>query len=240
MTYKDQGWEKDVLIVGVTGRRHIVKESLDAVEKATREALRAICAAIPAGTRVLLASGLAVGADSIAARACVELGAADETLPMRLLAVLPMSREKYRDDFKGDELQGFETLLASAKEIVELPEAQDFDRIAQDFDRIAQYSKLRDYLVERADILLAFWSGDESEVKPGGTVDVVLSKRRVFQQEGRGAILSIATPELKRVREKDGTKRYEPEEGVDAGRIVLERFGREESTLRLEKFLKDR
>lgn len=233
MTYKDQGWEKDVLIVGVTGRRHIVKESLDAVEKATREALRAICAAIPAGTRVLLDSGLAVGADSIAARVCAAESAADETFPMRLRAVLPMSREKYRDDFKGDELQGFETLLASAKEIVELPEAEDFDRIAQ-------YSKLRDYLVERADILLAFWSGDESEVKPGGTVDVVLSKRRVFQQEGRGAILSIATPELKRVKEKDGTKRYEPEEGVDAGRIVLERFGREESALRLEKILKDR
>lgn len=233
MTCKDQDREKDVLIVGVTGRRHIVKESLDAVESATRQALRAICAAIPAGTRVLLDSGLAVGADSIAARACVAESAANETFPMRLRAVLPMSREKYRDDFKGDELQGFETLLANAKEIVELPEAEVFDRIAQ-------YSKLRDYLVERADILLAFWSGDESEVKPGGTVDVVLSKRRVFQQEGRGAILSIATPELKRVKEKDGTKRYEPEEGVDAGRIVLERFGREESALRLEKILKAR
>lgn len=233
MPLKDQNREQDVLIVGVTGRRHIVKESLDAVEIATRKALRAICASIPAGTRVLLASGLAVGADSIAARACVEESAADETFPMRLRAVLPMSLVKYRDDFKGDELQDFETLLANAKEIVELPEAKDFDRIAQ-------YSKLRDYLVERADILLAFWSGDESEVKPGGTVNVVLSKRRVFQQEGRGAILSIATPELKRVREKDGTKRYEPEEGVDAGRIVLERFGREESALRLEKILKDR
>lgn len=233
MTAKDQDREKVALIVGVTGRRHVVKESLGAVEKAAREALRAICASIPAGTRVFLDSGLAVGADSIAARACVAESAADETFPMRLRAVLPMSCEKYRDDFKGDELQDFEALLANAKEIVELPEAEDFDRIAQ-------YSKLRDYLVERADLLLAFWSGDESEVKPGGTVDVVLSKRRAFELEGRGAILSIATPELKRVREKDGTKRYEPEEGVDAGRIVLERFGREESALRLEKILKDR
>lgn len=179
MPLKDQNREQDVLIVGVTGRRHIVKESLDAVEIATRKALRAICASIPAGTRVLLASGLAVGADSIAARACVEESAADETFPMRLRAVLPMSLVKYRDDFKGDELQDFETLLANAKEIVELPEAKDFDRIAQ-------YSKLRDYLVERADILLAFWSGDESEVKPGER-STSSSRRDAFFSRKEGA-----------------------------------------------------
>lgn len=222
---------ENVLIVGVTGRRHIVKESLDAVESATRATLRAIGKAVPTGTRVFLASGIAVGADTIAARACVAEREADVAFPIRLRAVLPMSREKYRDDFTGVELQEFESLLEKASDVVELPESEEFDRIAQ-------YSKLRDYLVERADILIAFWSGDASEVKPGGTVDVVLSKRRAFKEERRGAILSVATPELKRVKEKDGTKRYVPEEGVNAGRIDLETFGDEEWLRNLEKSLK--
>ncbi len=223
--------EENVLIVGVTGRRHIVKESLDAVGSATRAALRAIGEAVPKGTRVLLTSGIAVGADTIAARACVVEREADAAFPIRLRAVLPMSREKYRDDFKGAELQEFESLLEKTSDVVELPESEEFDRIAQ-------YSKLRDYLVERADILIAFWSGDASEVKPGGTVDVVLSKRRAFKEGRRGAILSVATPELKRVKEQDGTKRYVPEEGVDAGRIDLETFGDEEWARNLEKSLK--
>jgi len=37
---------------------------------------------------------------------------------------------------------------------------------------------LGDFLVERSRLLWAFWSGDASNVKPGGTTDVVLRKSR--------------------------------------------------------------
>lgn len=183
-------------LVGVTGRRHIVPEALTAVESAARTAARALIAAAEEdGRPIYVATGLAIGADQLAAKlileARAEAAARGEASPLRLVALLPMSVAEYRRDFStkpgtgetasASELDDFNRYLASADLVVEIePTAANVERTkrGEEPDRTAQYAALGDFLVERSRLLWAFWSGDASNVKPGGTTDVVLRKSR--------------------------------------------------------------
>ena len=163
---------KREIVVGVTGRRHIVPDAIPAIENASRSLTRTLNdAAEETGATIWVCSGLAVGADTVAARAVLEEKERGAGSRLRLRAVLPMPHEDYRDDFKSDELEEFESILSRCDEIVETPRRVD---ASGQWNRVAQYSALRDYLVANSDVLLAYWSGDASTVKPGGTVDVVI------------------------------------------------------------------
>lgn len=233
-------------LVGVTGRRHIVPEALGAVESAARTALRALVAAAEEdGRPIYVATGLAIGADQLAAKlvleARAEAAARGEASPLRLVALLPMSVVEYRRDFSmkpgtgktasASELDDFNRYLASSDLVVEIePTAANVERTkrGEEPDRMAQYAALGDFLVERSRLLWAFWSGDASNVKPGGTTDVVLRKTRRFANVGDAgelkaaeAVCCVATPEVLRVKNPDGTKTRVPESTENAGKLAF-------------------
>lgn len=189
-------------LVGVTGRRHVVPAAIPAVESAARTALRALVAASD-GRPIYVATGLAIGADQLAAKlvleAKAEAAARNATSPLRLVALLPMSVAEYRRDFStkpgtgettsASEISDFDRYLASADVVVEIEatsENVERARRGEPLDRTAQYAALGDFLVERSRLLWAFWSGDASNVKRGGTADVVLRKSRRLPSENLG------------------------------------------------------
>jgi hypothetical protein len=228
-------------LVGVTGRRRIVPEALAAVESAARTALRALIAASDGDDRpIYVATGLAIGADQLAAKlvleAKAEAAARNAALPLRLVALLPMSVAEYSSDFSTkpgtgetastSELDDFKRYLASADFVVEIePTATNVERTERGEapDRMAQYAALGDFLVARSRLLWAFWSGDASNVKPGGTTDVVLRKSRRVPDGGVGseAICCVATPEVLRFKNPDGTKTRVPESTENAGKLAF-------------------
>lgn len=268
-------------LVGVTGRRHIVPEALAAVESAARTAARALVeAAEESGRPIYVATGLAIGADQLAAKLILEARAEaavrNVASPLRLVALLPMSVAEYRRDFStkpgmgetasASELDDFERYLALADLVVEIePTAANVERTerGEPLDRMAQYSALGDFLVERSRLLWAFWNGDASNVKPGGTTDVVLRKSRRLGNVGDSenaqitqiaqiaqnsenvgniggignvgntgsaesvagskaeAICCVATPEVLRVKNPDGTKTRVPESTENAGKLAF-------------------
>ena len=201
------------LTIGVTGRRHIVPAALDAVERGARELLRGHVDAFDGPVRVC--AGLAIGADSIMARIVL-----DEK-KRRSDGKLPRALESYELDFKTSpdasglsQRAAFRELLAQCDEIIELANpAEDA------LDPVAGYVRLGDWLVENADVLYSFWSGDASTVKRGGTVDVTLKKLRRGPTDG-SIVYGILTPELLRKKNPDGTKRHVPEPIDGAGRTA--------------------
>jgi len=157
-----------VLNVGITGHRanllgdrangalkgvvdQVFRELRDATLKVQRRA-----GASPAELR--LHTGLASGADQIAARSAQSSG-------YTVHAILPFSADDYRHDFEiGDELDAFELALDAADEVVALPG----DRAAaQD-----AYVLVGKTMIEAADVIVAIWDGQEGR-GPGGTAHVV-------------------------------------------------------------------
>jgi hypothetical protein len=112
------------------------------------------------GRRFALLSGLAEGADRLAADAALARGWA-------LIAMLPFSRARYMEDFPEPAAQAeFDALLARAETVHEAPAADAYTDIAQ------PYAELGDRLLAAADALLVIWDGAPSQGR-GGTVDVM-------------------------------------------------------------------
>ncbi len=108
--------------------------------------------------QLLLHTGLASGADQIAAKSARSSG-------YWVRAVLPFEPDEYRKDFApGEELKSFEKALAASDEIVALPGART--------DLNAAYVQVGRSLVSTADVLIAIWDGEKGR-GPGGTAHVV-------------------------------------------------------------------
>ncbi len=213
------------LTIGATGRRHIVPSAVTRVEESTRVVLRLLFEESDArDVDVIVATGLAIGADSLIAQVALEERGAGSRV--RLRAVLPTPREDYARDFRAEarrvgevaERDCYYRLLARCDEVVELPIVAPKEDGT--FSRTAQYSALGDYLVRESDLLVSFWSGDCAVVKPGGTVDVTLRKLRAIEEGQSSCALVVATPEERRVL-KDGKKIVVPEDDEAAGKLAF-------------------
>ena len=113
--------------------------------------------------RLLLHTGLASGADQIAAKHA-------RTSGYRVHAVLPFEPDEYRKDFaEGRELHRFERALAAADDIIALP--------GQRSNLEAAYVLVGESLVRKADVIVAIWDGQVAR-GPGGTAEVVGLARR--------------------------------------------------------------
>lgn len=161
-----------ILNVGITGHRAggltapLVRKLKPLVEDVLRQ-LRdaaltlqqsedAFCSHTKA--QLLLHTGLASGADQIAARSARSSGYA-------IRAVLPFEPDEYRKDFApGKELKSFEKALAATDEIVALP--------GERANLNAAYVQVGQSLVDTADVLIAIWDGKRGR-GPGGTAHVV-------------------------------------------------------------------
>lgn len=161
-----------VLNVGITGHRagalaapvvQSLEPVVDEVFHQLREAVLMIqeaedgfCSVTPAELR--LHTGLATGADQIAARSARSKG-------YLIRALLPFHPDEYRNDFEpGDELDEFERALEDADEVIALPGDRS--------DAVGAYVLVGQSLVEAADVLIAIWDGEEGH-GPGGTAHVV-------------------------------------------------------------------
>ena len=108
--------------------------------------------------RLLLHTPLATGADQIAAICARSSG-------YSVRALLPFEPSEYRKDFAlGEELDSFEQALAAADEITALPGDRS--------DLLSAYVMVGESLVQRADVVVAIWDGEQAR-GPGGTGHVV-------------------------------------------------------------------
>ena len=154
------------LVVGVTGHRDLVAGEQDLIKSHIRDFFESFQHSFP-GLPLQIITPLAEGADRLAAEVADELG-------IPIVALLPMPRALYQDDFQGESLQEFEEWMRLS-EIVELqllPGTGKGDVAEPGEQRDLQYAQLGAYLAAHSHILLAIWDGKIS-MAPGGTSHVV-------------------------------------------------------------------
>lgn len=146
------------LHVGVTGHRRLdrLEETREAVERAFD-----LIVEFHPGRPVCVVSQLAEGADRLVARVALERG-------FRLAAILPFPRDEFRNDFGS---------AASRAEFDELTSRAHVEELPMPADRTAGYASAGHCMVDRAQVLIAIWDGQE-DPRPGGTAEVVAEARR--------------------------------------------------------------
>ena len=158
------------VVVAVTGHRHLALEDLVVIETAVRAAMIDLQRRCPHSPFWLL-SGLAEGADSIAARCALDLG-------WQVHAVLPVSLEDHESSLSSPQARdAFHILLSRCASLTILPLSSE----APD----QKYLDVAAYLCQQGQWLVAVWDGKHVE-GPGGTADVV----RLFEQ---GTVNAVGT-----------------------------------------------
>ena len=143
------------LVVGVTGHRNVRPQDEAALKSAFAGILAELRASYPA-TAPLVLTGLAAGADSLAAEEALALGIA-------VIAALPMPVEEYEHDFDAAGLLRFRALLARCSEVRVVHAAAD---------RPGGYIAVGAFIAYHSHVVVAFWDGQKGE-GGGGTADVV-------------------------------------------------------------------
>jgi hypothetical protein len=124
-------------------------------------------------TPIQILTALAEGADQIVAKVAIELG-------MNFVAVLPMARELYDQDYADDARRELDRLLLSALDWFELPALSGATReqIARPgIVRNQHYAQCGAFIVRRSQILLALWDGLPMQGE-GGTAEIVAFRLR--------------------------------------------------------------
>jgi hypothetical protein len=198
------------LVIGVTGHRDLHDGDIPLLEQAVASVIAALRRDFLAGDNeapVIVLSGLAEGADRVAARAALAAGA-------RLVAPLPMPLAEYRRDFepglKAGNLAEFEELFTQAIAAPVMPLRTASVEALRDSNRRAdQYRALGIFIARHCHVLLALWDGNEQDVSPGGAAEVVALKRNgiplslagsareCLEGSGIGPVIEILTPRLK-------------------------------------------
>jgi len=182
------------LIIGVTGHRDIPQDDHDAVEAACISFFSSIADQYT-HTPLYLLSGLAEGADRIAASAFLKLRAkrsaefSDVCSCWKLVAVLPMPDETYRNDFPGSILE-FDDILSASSAVIDV-HSNKIDRLSLDSaERVATYAALARHLVRHCNIIMALWDGIQLSAQ-GGTSHVVRMKLHGVETRGSRHISSL-------------------------------------------------
>ena len=203
------------LIVGITGHRDLRSEDRDLLKKKVSAVLtdlkRDYLENTP-DTPIVILSGLAEGADQLAAEVAVSDHGAI------LVAALPMEDAEYREDFRGksalspDAEAEFDRLLNLAAAVYEIPYRQGNSRSAVQTNqeqRDQQYQDLAHFIVRHAHLMIALWNGDERERKTGGTWQVIEytrngipigpshSPRDALDGSEMNPVIEIITPRVK-------------------------------------------
>ncbi len=159
-----------VIQIGVTGHRlnrispamaavlpEKCEQALGAIVKAWAEAGPGVTDG-EAQALVRVISPLAEGADRMAARAGLAMGA-------ELACPLPFHAEEYKQDFASEESrQEFDALVARASAV--------FDAGGSRAEAEAAYERAGQIVVEQADVLIAVWDGEAAH-RRGGTAQMV-------------------------------------------------------------------
>jgi hypothetical protein len=157
-------------VVAVTGHRILAE--LDKVSAGVDLALEEIERTWSMGP-LHLVSALAEGADRMAVFATERRDEAkrstEEQARWSLVVILPLGSDEYQTDFKTDASRvEFRELLERAREVVTLPASAS---------REAAYEAAGLAVLDRAEVLLAIWDGQDAQGQ-GGTAGIVAEARR--------------------------------------------------------------
>jgi hypothetical protein len=187
------------LIIGVIGHRDLRDEDIGELERRVGDAFDRIASdylTADGATPIVVLSSLAEGADQLVARIALDRAA-------MLVAPLPMPIAEYRKDHQSGSIPDaegeFDRLLARAIAAPEMPfvDGNTIETIRTDSARRAlQYREAGLFIVRHCQILLSLWDGDESDVRTGGTAEIMR-----LQREG----LPLGSAESVRAR-IDGTE----------------------------------
>jgi len=171
--------ERVPILIGITGKRDL-KGQDDLVRERLRAAFDTLDREAPRAAKVLL-SGMAVGADTIAAELALERH------DWLVAAVLPFDAETYFEDFDTKALAALETLLANPRvKTCALPplvnpytgEPCTRDELSNSANatnpfRVMHYEQLGLWLAHAATLLIAVLPKGEQPDQAGGTARVV-------------------------------------------------------------------
>lgn len=141
--------------IGITGHRDLDKRFIKEYKKQVFQKLNELK---QKHSEVILLSPLADGADRLVIYEAMKLG-------IKYIAVLPMQKELYKDDFDDTSNLEFDKLLKNAVRILTISHTKPFIR-----DR--QYELVGQYISENSDILIALWDGKYNNLQ-GGTGEIV-------------------------------------------------------------------
>lgn len=149
------------MVIGVTGSRQL--DADPRLNAQIDEALSRVAEQLPSGqgTRFVVLSPLAEGADRIVAAQVLERD--DSALEV----VLPHAADDYAKDFSSDQSRAeFDELCRRARRIVQLPP----------LPRPKSYVQVGRHVVDQCDALIGLWDG-EPAAGPGGTGDIIAYAR---------------------------------------------------------------
>ncbi|MDL2238235.1 DUF4231 domain-containing protein [Christensenellaceae bacterium OttesenSCG-928-K19] len=180
------------LVVGITGHRDISTETQQKLYEIAHGLFSDLRARYP-HTPVHVLCSLAVGADTVCARAALAAGC-------ELIVPLPMPEEEYRKDFSKEELVEFDALLERAACVFESPWYERSEITPQ---RGFYYRQAGIYVTRHSHLLFACWDGEETLFAGGGgTYETVRFMREQpfsqmedagFEYSG-GMVLQVVTP----------------------------------------------
>lgn len=141
--------------IGITGHRVLDKRFL---KKYKKQVFKKLDELKQKHNEVILFSPLADGADRLIVYEAMKLD-------IKYIAVLPMQKELYQDDFDSTSELEFDKLLKNAEHILTISHTKPFIR-----DR--QYELAGRYISENSDILIALWDGKYNNLQ-GGTSEII-------------------------------------------------------------------
>ena len=162
--------ERIPLVFGIVGHRDPTSASQPALEQSIARLFQRY--RVYEHTPAVLLSGLAEGADQLAAKVALANG-------LSLVAVLPMPLAEYEQDFETEEAKAeLRSLLKRASSVFVVPYAADTtaENVREAKAREKQYVALGEHIACRTQILIALCNGEDTG-KDGGTAWVL--KRRV-------------------------------------------------------------
>lgn len=163
------------LIIGVTGHRDpLDPEAIKAAARAQIETIKRQCP----HTELVLLSSLAAGGDQLCAEIALDMGLA-------LYAPLPRPLESYREDFTGEELIKFDSLIKRANKVF---------AVAGLPNKEAGYREAGLYVARHSHVLLALWDGCPGTAEGCGTAEAVGFMLDDAFKRPDGVVIRIHTP----------------------------------------------
>lgn len=154
-----------MLKIGITGHRELRKEKITQYKL---EVLKQLKILKQQYSKVIIYSSLADGADRLVVHEAIKEN-------IDFIAILPMKKSIYLEDFDCDSKHEFEELIQKAKQIIVMDIPIDIS-----FNKDIQYELASKYISDNSDILLALWDGTYNGLE-GGTSETVkyhLSKNK--------------------------------------------------------------
>jgi hypothetical protein len=170
---RTEGKLPSVRIIGFTGHRHL--KNPEAVAAALKSELAALQ---KAGGELIAVSSIAIGSDTLFAEEVIRAG-------IKWIAILPMPRELFREDFTAEEWARAERLIGQAAEV----------RVLRGTERPQVYVDGGKETVDNSDCLFAVWDGKPAH-GPGGTAEIVayakmLGRKITLFREGEAGVEKI-------------------------------------------------